>query len=130
MAVLTITKDNFASEVLNSDKPVLIDFWASWCGPCRMMSPVVDDIADTTPAVKVGKVNVDEQPALAAQFGVQSIPTLIVFKGGQITGQSLGAKPKGAVLDFLRQSGALLQDSKSTLQGGAPQSAGRRPLSV
>lgn len=107
MAVLTITKDNFASEVLNSDKPVLIDFWASWCGPCRMMSPVVDDIAETTPAVKVGKVNVDEQPALAAQFGVQSIPTLIVFKGGQITGQSLGAKPKGAVLDFLRQSGAL-----------------------
>ena len=107
MAVLTITKDNFAAEVLNSDKPVLIDFWASWCGPCRMLGPVVDDIAETTPAVKVGKVNVDEQPALAAQFGVQSIPTLIVFKGGQIAGQSLGAKSKGAVLDFLRQSGAL-----------------------
>ena len=107
MAVLTITTQNFASEVLNSDKPVLIDFWASWCGPCRMMSPVVDEIAETTPAVKVGKVNVDEQPQLAAQFGVQSIPTLIVFKNGQAVGQSLGAKPKGAVLDLLRQSGAL-----------------------
>ena len=107
MAVLTITTQNFASEVLNSDKPVLIDFWASWCGPCRMMSPVVDEIAETTPAVKVGKVNVDEQPDLAAQFGVQSIPTLIVFKNGQAVGQSLGAKPKAAVLDLLRQSGAL-----------------------
>ena len=107
MAVLTITSQNFSTEVLGSDKPVLIDFWASWCGPCRMMSPVVDDIAETTPAVKVGKVNVDEQPALAAQFGVQSIPTLIVFKNGQAVGQSLGAKPKAAVLDFLRQSGAL-----------------------
>ena len=107
MAVLTITQSNFASEVLNSDKPVLIDFWASWCGPCRMMSPVVDDIAETTPAIKVGKVNVDEQPALAAQFGVQSIPTLVVIKNGQNVGESLGAKPKAAVLDFLRQCGAL-----------------------
>lgn len=107
MAVLTITKNNFEELVQKSEGTVLLDFWAGWCGPCRMMSPVVDDIAETTPAVKVGKVNVDEQPALAAQFGVQSIPTLIVFKNGQNVGQSLGAKPKGAVLDFLRQTGAL-----------------------
>lgn len=107
MAIINLTRNNFKSEVMSSDKTVLIDFWAEWCGPCRMMSPVVDDIAETTPAIKVGKVNVDEQPALAAQFGVQSIPTLIVFKNGQNVGQSLGAKPKGAVLDFLRQTGAL-----------------------
>ena len=107
MSEYTITMQNFEELVLKADRPVLLDFWASWCGPCRMMSPVVDDIAETTPAIKVGKVNVDEQPALAAQFGVQSIPTLIVFKNGQNVGQSLGAKPKGAVLDFLRQTGAL-----------------------
>lgn len=107
MAVLTVTKNNFEELVQRAEGTVLLDFWAGWCGPCRMMSPVVDDIAETTPAVKVGKVNVDEQPALAAQFGVQSIPTLIVFKNGQNVGQSLGAKPKGAVLDFLRQTGAL-----------------------
>ena len=107
MSVVTITKNNFEAEVLHSDKPVLLDFWASWCGPCRMLSPIVDQVAEERPDVKVGKVNVDEQPQLAAQFGVQSIPTLIVFKNGQAVGQSLGAKPKAAVLDLLRQSGAL-----------------------
>ena len=77
MAVVTITTENFAQEVLHSDKPVLLDFWASWCGPCRMLSPVVDEVAEERTDVKVGKVNVDEQPDLAAQFGVMSIPTLL-----------------------------------------------------
>ncbi len=107
MAVMVINKENFQNEVLNSDKPVLLDFYADWCGPCRMVGPIVEEIAGERSDIKVGKINVDEQPALAAQFGVQSIPTLIVFKNGQNVGQSLGAKPKGAVLDFLRQTGAL-----------------------
>ena len=83
MSVVTITKENFRTEVLESDKPVLVDFWAAWCGPCRMLSPVVDEIAEETGSVKVGKVNVDEQPALAEQFGVASIPTLILFRDGK-----------------------------------------------
>ena len=82
MAVVTITTENFAQEVLHSDKPVLLDFWASWCGPCRMLSPIVDEVAEERTDVKVGKVNVDEQPDLAAQFGVMSIPTLLVFEQG------------------------------------------------
>lgn len=102
MSVLTITKDNFDTEVLQSNEPVLVDFWASWCGPCRMMSPVVDDIAETAPGVKVGKINVDEQPELAAQFGVMTIPTLMVFKGGKVEGSSVGVKPKQAVLQMLK----------------------------
>ena len=80
MSVLQITKNNFDTEVMNSEKPVLIDFWASWCGPCKMLSPVVDEIAEETTDVKVGKVNVDEQPELARQFGVMSIPTLVLIK--------------------------------------------------
>ena len=80
MAVVTITKENFEQEVLQSAKPVLLDFWASWCGPCRMLSPVVDEVAEERTDVKVGKVNVDEQPELAGQFGVMSIPTLLVFE--------------------------------------------------
>ena len=101
MSVVTITKNNFAAEVLNSDKPVLLDFWASWCGPCRMLSPIVDQVADERPDVKVGKVNVDEQPDLAAQFGVMSIPTLLVFKDGKLVNQSVGSRPKAGVLALL-----------------------------
>lgn len=102
MAALTITKENFEQEVLHSEKPVLLDFWATWCGPCRMVSPIVDEIADETSDIKVGKVNVDEQPDLAQQFQVMSIPTLIVIKDGKVTNQSVGAKPKAAILDLLK----------------------------
>lgn len=101
MAVITITKENFAQEVLQSEKPVLLDFWASWCGPCRMLSPIVDEVAEERTDVKVGKVNVDEQPELAGQFGVMSIPTLLVFEQGQLVRQAVGARPKASVLDLL-----------------------------
>ena len=101
MAVVTITKDNFEQEVLQSAKPVLLDFWASWCGPCRMLSPVVDEVAEERTDVKVGKVNVDEQPELAGQFGVMSIPTLLVFEQGKLVRQAVGARPKASVLELL-----------------------------
>ena len=101
MAVVTITKENFEQEVLQSAKPVLLDFWASWCGPCRMLSPVVDEVAEERTDVKVGKVNVDEQPELAGQFGVMSIPTLLVFEQGKLVRQAVGARPKAGVLDLL-----------------------------
>ena len=101
MAVLTITKDNFQQEVLNSNVPVLVDFWASWCGPCRMLSPIVDEVAEERGDVKVGKVNVDEQPELAGEFGVMSIPTLLVFEQGKLVRQAVGARPKASVLDLL-----------------------------
>ena len=101
MSVITITKDNFEQEVLASDKPVLLDFWASWCGPCRMLSPVVDEVAEERTDVKVGKVNVDEQPELAGEFGVMSIPTLLVFEQGKLVRQAVGARPKAGVLDLL-----------------------------
>ena len=102
MSVIHLTKHNFEQEVLHSDKPVLVDFWASWCGPCRMVGPVVDEIADeVTPQVKVGKVNIDEQPELAAQYGVMSIPTLIVLKHGKPVAESVGLKSKQAILDML-----------------------------
>lgn len=95
MAVITITKENFAQEVLQSAKPVLLDFWASWCGPCRMLSPVVDEVAEERTDVKVGKVNVDEQPELAGQFGVMSIPTLLVFEQGKLVRPGRGCPPEG-----------------------------------
>ena len=101
MAVITITKENFAQEVLQSEKPVLLDFWASWCGPCRMLSPIVDEVAEERGDVKVGKVNVDEQPELAGEFGVMSTPTLLVFEQGKLVRQAVGARPKASVLDLL-----------------------------
>ena len=101
MAVITITKENFAQEVLQSEKPVLLDFWASWCGPCRMLSPIVDEVAEERGDVKVGKVNVDEQPELSGEFGVMSIPTLLVFEQGKLVRQAVGARPKASVLDLL-----------------------------
>ena len=101
MAVVTITKENFEQEVLQSTKPVQLDFWASWCGPCRMLSPIVDEVAEERTDVKVGKVNVDEQPELAGEFGVMSIPTLLVFEQGKLVRQAVGARPKAGVLDLL-----------------------------
>jgi len=101
MSVITITKDNFNLEVLASDKPALIDFWAAWCGPCRMVSPIVDEISNEVASVKVGKVNVDEEPELAEKFGIMSIPTLIVIKDGKIAQQMVGARPKQAILQML-----------------------------
>ena len=101
MSVLTITKENYQSEVARSDKTVLLDFWASWCGPCRMVSPIIDEIAEETEGVKVGKVNVDEQQELAASFNVMSIPTLVVIKNGKVVSRSMGAKPKKQIISML-----------------------------
>lgn len=101
MSVLHITKENYEQEVVKSEKPVLIDFWASWCMPCRMVSPVIDEIAGEREDVKVCKINVDEQPELAAKFGIMSIPTLVVMKNGEITNKALGARPKQQILDLL-----------------------------
>ena len=101
MAVITITKDNFKSEVLESDKAVLLDFWATWCGPCRMVSPIVDEISEERRDIKVGKINVDEQMELAQQFRIVSIPTLVVMKDGQIANKAVGAMPKEDILALL-----------------------------
>ena len=101
MSAININKNNFQSEVMNSDKPVLLDFWAPWCGPCRMVAPIVEEIARERKDIKVGKVNVDEQPELASRFGVMSIPTLVVMKGGKIVNQAMGARPKSAILGML-----------------------------
>lgn len=102
MSVLTVTKENFESEILKSEKTVLLDFWASWCAPCRMVSPIVDEIALEHPEYKVGKVNVDEQPELAASFNVMSIPSLFVLKDGKVVNSSVGAKPKTQILEMLK----------------------------
>ena len=102
MSVITITKDNFESEVLKSPVPVLLDFWATWCGPCRMVSPIVDEIAEESDgSYKVGKINVDEQPELASQFRVMSIPTLVVMKDGEVYKSSIGMQPKASILALL-----------------------------
>ena len=101
MSALNVNKNNFHEEVLASDKPVLLDFWAPWCGPCRMVIPLVEEIARERSDIKVGKVNVDEQPELASQFGVMSIPTLVVIKNGKIVNQAMGVRPKNAILGML-----------------------------
>ena len=103
MSLVTLTSSNFTAEVVNSSVPVLVDFWAPWCGPCRMVGPIVDEIAEELAGkVKVCKVNVDEQGELAQKFGVMSIPTLIVFKDGKVAKTSVGSKPKQAILDMLK----------------------------
>ena len=101
MSVLHVTKQNFSEEVMNSDKPVLLDFWAPWCGPCRMVGPILDEIAAERSDIKVCKVNVDEEVELAATFRVASIPTLLVIKNGQVVHQSAGARPKAQILSML-----------------------------
>ena len=101
MSALQITKDNFQSEILNSDKPVLLDFWASWCGPCRMVLPIIEQIAGERDDIKVAKINVDEEPELARQYGIMTIPTLMVIKDGEVVKQSAGAKSKAQILDML-----------------------------
>ncbi|MDD4164133.1 MAG: thioredoxin [Eubacteriales bacterium] len=101
MAVITITKENFDSEVMKSDKTVLLDFWASWCGPCRMVAPIVEEVANIATDKKVGKVNVDEQPELASRFQIMSIPTLVVIKQGKVVNTAVGSRPKEAILKML-----------------------------
>lgn len=101
MSAINININNFQSEVLNSEKKVLLDFWAPWCGPCRMVVPIVEEIADERPDIKVGKVNVDEEAELASQFGIMSIPTLVVIENGKIVNQTMGAKPKDEILAML-----------------------------
>ena len=101
MSAININKSNFQNEVMNSDKPVLLDFWAPWCGPCRMVVPIVEEIARERSDIKVGKINVDEKPELAGQFGVMSIPTLVVMKNGKIVTQARGARSKNAILAML-----------------------------
>ena len=101
MSALKITRENFRKEVLESNKPVLVDFWASWCRPCQMVSPLIDEIAEENEDIKVCKINVDEEIELAAQFQVMSIPTLAVFKNGQLVNKSLGAKPKAQILELV-----------------------------
>lgn len=102
MATIALTKSNFEQEVLKSDKPVLVDFWAPWCGPCRMVGPVLEEVSNEVDTVKIGKVNVDEEGELAGQYGVMSIPTLVFFKDGKIAQQAVGAKNKSGILELIK----------------------------
>lgn len=101
MKAININRENFRQEVLESEKKVLLDFWAPWCGPCRMVVPMVEQIAEERPDIVVGKINVDENPDLAAEFGIVSIPTLVVMEGGRIVNQAIGARTKQGILDLL-----------------------------
>lgn len=102
MSVIHVTKENFQQEVMQSDQPVLLDFWASWCGPCRMVAPILDEIAQETNDKKIGKVNVDEEPELAQAFGVSSIPTLVVLKDGKNVNSAVGVRSRAEILDMLQ----------------------------
>lgn len=105
MAEFAVTKENFAQEVLHSDKPVLVDFWADWCGPCRMLAPILEELAeDNADKIKIGKLNVDEQMELAAQFGIVSIPTLLLFDGGEAVAKTIGYQPKESLQAFLDEN--------------------------
>ncbi|MBR6935918.1 MAG: thioredoxin [Clostridia bacterium] len=101
MAEITLTKNNFEEEVIKSDVPVLVDFWATWCGPCRMVAPVIAEIAEERKDIKVGKINVDEEPALAAKFGIEAIPSVFLFKNGEVAAKSVGYRPKADLLKML-----------------------------
>ena len=101
MSVMNITKNNFQKDVVQSDKPVLLDFWATWCGPCRMVSPIVDEIASERGDLKIGKINIDEQQELASAFQIMSIPTLVMMKEGKVINQMIGARPKSQILSML-----------------------------
>ena len=103
MAVTIINRDNFEEKVLKSDKPVILDLWASWCGPCKMLAPVVEELSEAHPEVLVGKVNVDEEPELASKFDVMSIPTLLVFEDGELVNRAVGARPKEMILDLFEE---------------------------
>jgi thioredoxin 1 len=105
-AVLEFNDDNFDSEVLQSEGAVLVDFWAPWCGPCRQIAPMIDELANENPGVKVGKVNIDDNPGVATRFGISSIPTLLIFKGGEVSESFVGVRPKSALQAALDQNGA------------------------
>lgn len=101
MAEITLTKNNFEKEVIKSDVPVLVDFWATWCGPCRMVAPIIAEIAEERKDIKVGKINVDEEPALAAKYGIEAIPSVFLFKNGEVAAKSVGYRPKAELLKML-----------------------------